>query len=84
MQEHSETQLPYSRMVLSGFSQGGAMSLFVGLQARLLKSPTFNHTAHRTLAPPPVSSRAGTAHGEAHAACWPAALPSTRSSILLE
>jgi len=31
-QEHSSTGLPYSRMVLAGFSQGGALSLFTGLQ----------------------------------------------------
>jgi len=31
-EEHQSTQLPYSRMVLSGFSQGGALSLFAGLQ----------------------------------------------------
>ena len=30
--EHEETQLPYDRMVLSGFSQGGALSLYTGLQ----------------------------------------------------
>jgi lysophospholipase-2 len=30
--EHSATSLPYSRMVLSGFSQGGALSLYAGLQ----------------------------------------------------
>lgn len=30
--EHKETGLPYSRMVLAGFSQGGALSLFTGLQ----------------------------------------------------
>ena len=30
--EHSSTGLPYERMVLSGFSQGGAMSIFTGLQ----------------------------------------------------
>lgn len=30
--EHAETQLPYSRMVLGGFSQGGALSLWTGLQ----------------------------------------------------
>ena len=30
--EHEETRLPYSRMVLAGFSQGGAMSIFTGLQ----------------------------------------------------
>lgn len=33
--EHNRTKLPYSRMVLAGFSQGGALSLFTGLQ--------FNH-----------------------------------------
>lgn len=31
-QEHDTTQLPYSRMVLAGFSQGGALSLWTGLQ----------------------------------------------------
>jgi lysophospholipase-2 len=30
--EHEATGLPYSRMVLCGFSQGGALSLFTGLQ----------------------------------------------------
>ncbi|KAG7352679.1 carboxylesterase [Nitzschia inconspicua] len=30
--EHEETGLPYSRMLLAGFSQGGALSLFTGLQ----------------------------------------------------
>lgn len=30
--EHETTSLPYSRMVLAGFSQGGALSLFTGLQ----------------------------------------------------
>jgi lysophospholipase-2 len=30
--EHAATGLPYSRMVLAGFSQGGALSLFTGLQ----------------------------------------------------
>lgn len=30
--EHENTGLPYSRMVLAGFSQGGALSLFTGLQ----------------------------------------------------
>jgi len=30
--EHESTGLPYSRMVLAGFSQGGALSLFTGLQ----------------------------------------------------
>lgn len=29
--EHETTGLPYSRMVLGGFSQGGALSLFTGL-----------------------------------------------------
>lgn len=29
--EHSTNGLPYSRMVLAGFSQGGALSLFTGL-----------------------------------------------------
>ena len=31
-QEHQTTGLPYNRMVLAGFSQGGALSLFTGLQ----------------------------------------------------
>lgn len=30
--EHEATGLPYSRMVLAGFSQGGALSLYTGLQ----------------------------------------------------
>lgn len=30
--EHAATGLPYSRMVLAGFSQGGALSLYTGLQ----------------------------------------------------
>mmetsp|Transcript_21358 Transcript_21358/g.47696 ORF Transcript_21358/g.47696 Transcript_21358/m.47696 type:complete len:357 (-) Transcript_21358:603-1673(-) len=30
--EHETTGLPYSRMVLAGFSQGGALSLFTGMQ----------------------------------------------------
>lgn len=30
--EHDSTKLPYSRMVLAGFSQGGALSLFTGMQ----------------------------------------------------
>lgn len=30
--EHSSTGLPYNRMILAGFSQGGALSLFTGLQ----------------------------------------------------
>ena len=30
--EHQATGLPYSRMVLGGFSQGGALSLFTGMQ----------------------------------------------------
>ena len=30
--EHKTTQLPYSRMMLVGFSQGGALSLFTGMQ----------------------------------------------------
>lgn len=29
--EHARSQLPYARMVLMGFSQGGALSLFTGL-----------------------------------------------------
>jgi len=34
--EHANTGLPYSRMVLAGFSQGGALSLYTGMQ---LKDP---------------------------------------------
>ena len=30
--EHESTGLPYNRMVLAGFSQGGALSLFTGMQ----------------------------------------------------
>jgi lysophospholipase II len=30
--EHTQNQLPYSRMVLAGFSQGGALSLYTGFQ----------------------------------------------------
>lgn len=30
--EHTTLQLPYNRMVLMGFSQGGALSLFTGMQ----------------------------------------------------
>jgi len=30
--EHQKTSLPYHRMVLAGFSQGGALSLFTGMQ----------------------------------------------------
>lgn len=30
--EHNEKQLPYNRMVCMGFSQGGALSLFTGMQ----------------------------------------------------
>ena len=30
--EHETNQLPYHRMVLAGFSQGGALSLYTGLQ----------------------------------------------------
>jgi len=30
--EHTTNHLPYSRMVLAGFSQGGALSLFTGMQ----------------------------------------------------
>jgi len=30
--EHASNSLPYNRMVLAGFSQGGALSLFAGLQ----------------------------------------------------
>jgi lysophospholipase-2 len=36
--EHSNTGLPYSRMVLAGFSQGGALSLYTGLQLETSKS----------------------------------------------
>jgi len=32
--EHQDTGLPYSRMVLAGFSQGGALSLYTGLQLK--------------------------------------------------
>ena len=32
--EYETTQLPYSRMVLAGFSQGGALSLFTGMQLK--------------------------------------------------
>jgi predicted esterase len=31
-QEHADTGLPYDRMVLAGFSQGGALSLYTGMQ----------------------------------------------------
>lgn len=31
-EEHASTGLPYRRMVLAGFSQGGALSLFTGMQ----------------------------------------------------
>lgn len=31
-QEHKATGLPYNRMVLAGFSQGGALSLYTGMQ----------------------------------------------------
>jgi lysophospholipase-2 len=30
--EHEDRGLPYSRMALAGFSQGGSLSLFTGLQ----------------------------------------------------
>ena len=30
--EHQDSKLPYDRMVLMGFSQGGALSLFTGMQ----------------------------------------------------
>jgi len=30
--EHESTGLPYHRMILAGFSQGGALSLFTGMQ----------------------------------------------------
>eukprot|EP00559_Dactyliosolen_fragilissimus_P001051 CAMPEP_0184859904 /NCGR_PEP_ID=MMETSP0580-20130426/4867_1 /TAXON_ID=1118495 /ORGANISM="Dactyliosolen fragilissimus" /LENGTH=220 /DNA_ID=CAMNT_0027356777 /DNA_START=313 /DNA_END=978 /DNA_ORIENTATION=- len=30
--EHANTNLPYNRMVLAGFSQGGALSLYTGMQ----------------------------------------------------
>jgi hypothetical protein len=30
--EHETTKLPYSRMVLAGFSQGGALSLWTGMR----------------------------------------------------
>ena len=30
--EHENTGLPYNRMVLAGFSQGGALSLYTGMQ----------------------------------------------------
>lgn len=30
--EHADTSLPYHRMLLAGFSQGGALSLFTGMQ----------------------------------------------------
>lgn len=32
LEEENKAGIPYSRMMLSGFSQGGAMSLFTGLQ----------------------------------------------------
>ena len=32
LEEEAKSGIPYSRMLLSGFSQGGAMSLFTGLQ----------------------------------------------------
>ena len=32
--EHIDKNLPYERMVLMGFSQGGALSLFTGMQLR--------------------------------------------------
>ena len=37
--EHASTQLPYQRMVLAGSSQGGALSLYTGLQLPLTKKP---------------------------------------------
>jgi lysophospholipase-2 len=33
--EHVATGLPYSRMMLAGFSQGGALALFTGMQLQL-------------------------------------------------
>jgi lysophospholipase-2 len=33
-EEHANTGLPYRRMVLAGFSQGGALSLYTGLQLK--------------------------------------------------
>ncbi|KNC83829.1 hypothetical protein SARC_03936 [Sphaeroforma arctica JP610] len=35
--EHETKGLPYSRMILAGFSQGGALSLFTGLQQPIEK-----------------------------------------------
>jgi len=35
--EHDTTGLPYHRMVLAGFSQGGALSLFTGMQLPVAK-----------------------------------------------
>ncbi|CAB9527698.1 Acyl-protein thioesterase [Seminavis robusta] len=32
--EHEKTGLPYSRMVLAGFSQGGALGLYTGMQLK--------------------------------------------------
>jgi lysophospholipase-2 len=32
--EHEATNLPYNRMVVAGFSQGGALSLFTGMQMK--------------------------------------------------
>lgn len=36
--EHADTGLPYSRMALVGFSQGGALSLYTGLQLEAEKA----------------------------------------------
>jgi lysophospholipase-2 len=36
--EHVSTGLPYSRMMLAGFSQGGALALFTGMQLPLPQS----------------------------------------------
>ena len=38
--EHDTTGLPYARMVLAGFSQGGALALFTGLVNTVTKYPT--------------------------------------------
>jgi lysophospholipase II len=40
--EHEATKLPYSRMLLAGFSQGGALSLWTGLQGRWSSSSDVN------------------------------------------
>ena len=37
--EAENTKLPYHRMVLMGFSQGGALSLFTGMQLPKEKKP---------------------------------------------